>query len=217
MDPRTITFYVDFVSPYAWLAFDALPRALQGLRCEVVHKPMLLGGVLRQLGSRGPAEIPPKRDWTYRQVLWLARRQGLALQMPARHPFNPLQLLCLALATHRRGLPGAAACEAVFRHVWEGGADPLDAGRLDALEKRLSPVLDPRGPEVRSLLRAHTGEAIAQGVFGTPSFVVDGRVFWGADSLPMLRAYLEGDPWFEGPQWKDVAQVAYGLPDPSAR
>lgn len=209
---KTVTFHVDFVSPYAWLAFEALPKALNGSGCQVVYKPMLLGGVLRHHGNRGPAETPPKRDWTYRQVLWLARERGLALELPARHPFNPLQLLLLAVATHSRGLPDAAACEAVFRHVWEGGQDPLDAARLEALERRLAPALDPRGPAARALLRAHTAEAIELGVFGTPAFVVDGRLFWGADSLPMLRAYLDGDPWFEGPQWHEVAQVSYGLP-----
>jgi 2-hydroxychromene-2-carboxylate isomerase len=209
---KTVTFFVDFVSPYAWLAFHALPGALRGHDCEVVHKPVLLGAILRHQGSRGPAEIPPKRDWTYRQVLWLGRQQGLALEMPSRHPFNPLQLLCLALATHPRGLPTAASCEAVFRHVWEGGQDPLDPARLEALERRLPLVSDPNGPEARALLRAHTAEAISQDVFGTPTFVVDGRLFWGQDSLPMLRAYLDGDPWFQGPQWDQVTRVTYGLP-----
>ena len=209
---KTVTFYVDFVSPYAWLAFDALPEVLQGSASSVVYKPILLGGVLRHHGNRGPAETPPKRDWTYRQVLWLARQQGLALELPARHPFNPLQLLLLAVATHPQGTPDAAACEAVFRHVWEGGLDPLDAARLASLERRLSPVLDPRGPEARALLRAHTAEAIGLGVFGTPTFVVDGRLFWGADSLPMLRACLDGDSWFDGSQWHEVGRVDYGLP-----
>jgi 2-hydroxychromene-2-carboxylate isomerase len=209
---KTITFYVDFVSPYAWLAFQALPDALQGHDCEVVYKPVLLGAILRHHGSRGPAEIPPKRDWTYRHVLWLGHRQGTPLQMPAQHPFNPVPLLRLALATDPRGLPGAAVCNAVFRHVWDGGQDPLDPQRLEALERRLAPVLDANGPEVRALLRANTGEAIALDVFGTPTFELDGKLFWGLDALPMLRAYLDGDPWFHGPQWGHAPRVTYGLP-----
>ncbi|MFP5442713.1 MAG: DsbA family protein, partial [Betaproteobacteria bacterium] len=50
------------------------------------------------------------------------------------------------------------------------------------------------------------------GVFGVPAFVVDGKVFWGLDSLPMLRAYLEGDDWFDGPGWNAVSQLPSGLP-----
>lgn len=209
---KTITFHLDFVSPYAWLAFDALPRALQGLEVEVIHRPVLLGALLRELGSLGPAEIPPKRDWTYRQVLWLGRSQGTPLRMPARHPFNPVSLLRLALATDPCGRPDAAACEAVFRHVWESGEEPLDPDRLAALERRLAPQLDPEGPEVRALLRANTAEAIARKVFGVPAFEVDGRLFWGLDSLPMLRAFLAGDPWFAGPDWASVTRLPWGLP-----
>ena len=96
---KHITFYLDFVSPYAYLAFEALPAALQGHSVSVTYKPILFAGLLRHYGQLGPAEIPAKREWTYRQVLWLAHQQGIDFQMPATHPFNPLGLLRLALAT----------------------------------------------------------------------------------------------------------------------
>ena len=95
---KTITFYLDFISPYAWLAFNALPQALQGISDRVVHKPVLFGAMLKHHGQLGPAEIPAKRDWTYRQVLWLAHQQGVELKLPSAHPFNPLALLRLAVA-----------------------------------------------------------------------------------------------------------------------
>jgi len=60
-------------------------------------------------------------------------------------------------------------------------------------------------------LRAHTAEAIALGVFGVPTLVVDGHLFWGLDALPMLRAYLAGDAWFDGPDWAQAASVAQGV------
>ena len=65
---------------------------------------------------------------------------------------------------------------------------------------------------VKEQLRLQGEDAIAAGVFGVPAFVVDGRVFWGQDSLPMLRSYLEGDAWFAGPQWDAVQQLPSGLP-----
>ena len=115
---KTIHFYVDFISPYAWLGFDALPRALEGISHHVVHKPVLFAAMLKHHGQLGPAEIPAKRDWTYRQVLWLARQQGTPLQLPAMHPFNPLGLLRLATACDADGEPGRYVCEKIFRHVW---------------------------------------------------------------------------------------------------
>lgn len=207
-----ITCYLDFLSPYAWLAFAQLPDILRGCAREVEYRPVLLGALLRAHDSRGPAEIRSKRDWTYRHVLWLGHQQGLDMQMPARHPFSSLPLLRLALATQRGdGAVTHDVCERLFRHVWRGGLDANDAQRLAALEQELAPVQDPNGPEVKALLRRQTDVAIAQGCFGTPAFLVDGKLFWGLDALPMLRAYLDGDTWFQGPAWEQAPQTPTGL------
>jgi 2-hydroxychromene-2-carboxylate isomerase len=208
---KTIHFYVDFISPYAWLGFDALPRALEGISHHVVHKPVLFAGLLKHHGQLGPAEIPTKRDWTYRQVLWLARQQGTPLQLPALHPFNPLGLLRLATACDVDGEPSRYVCEKIFRHVWCTGQDAADPERLAALTAELAPALDPGGTQVKQALQKHAQEAMDLGVFGVPSWVVDGRVFWGQDALPMLRAYLQGDVWFDGPDWQAPAQCGVGV------
>lgn len=208
---KTVTFYLDFISPYAWLAFHALPQALQGISHRVVHKPVLFGAMLKHHGQLGPAEIPAKRDWTYRQVLWLARQQGCELKLPAAHPFNPLGLLRLAVACDADGEPNRYVCEQVFRHVWCTGQDAADADRLAALTAQLSPARDPASTEVKRDLQNHTQQAIDAGLFGVPSFVVDNRVFWGQDALPMLRAYLLGDDWFDGPDWNAVQATQVGV------
>ena len=211
---RHITCYLDFISPYAHLAFELLPEALQGISCSVAYKPVLFAGMLKHYGQLGPAEITPKRDWTYRQVLWLAHSRGVALQLPASHPFNPLPLLRLALACSLDAEPGAPnryVCETVFRHVWHGGLEAGDAARLQALEATLAPRRDPQGEAVRAQLRRNTDEAVAAGVFGVPTFAVDGKLFWGLDALPMLRAFLRGDAWFDGPGWQAPAATRVGV------
>ena len=208
---KSITFYLDFISPYAWLAFQALPQALQGISHQVVHKPVLFGALLKHHGQLGPAEIPAKRDWTYRQVLWLARQQGCDLQLPASHPFNPLGLLRLAVACDADGLPNRHVCEQVFRHVWCSGEDAADAQRLAALSAQLEPARDVASAEVKQQLQAHTQEAIEAGVFGVPTFAVDDKLFWGQDALPMLRAYLQGDAWFDGPDWRAAQALPVGV------
>lgn len=208
---KTIHFYLDFISPYAWLAFDALPSALQGISHRVVHKPVLFAAMLKHHGQLGPAEIPAKRDWTYRQVLWLAHQQGTALQLPSFHPFNPLGLLRLATACDADGEPNRFVCETVFRHVWCSGEDAADSARLSQLTTQLAPARDANDPAVKQALQAHTHEAIARGVFGVPSFVVDDKVFWGQDALPMLAAYLRGDPWFEGSAWQAPGACQVGI------
>ena len=204
---KHLTFYLDFISPYAYLAFHVLPESLMGLNYTVTYKPVFLGALLKHNAMLGPAEVPPKRDWVYRQVQWHAQQQGLVLEMPASHPFNPLPLLRLAVAMQAQGLPNRYVCETLFKHVWEGGGDAADATRLAAITQQLAPARDPAAEEVKAQLHAHSGEAIAQGVFGVPSFEVDGKVFWGLDALPMLRAYMQGDAWFDGPIWDSVAGV----------
>lgn len=214
---KRITFYLDFVSPYAYLAFEALPEALKGLSYAVDYRPVLFAGLLKHHGQLGPAEIGPKRDWTYRQVLWHARQHGIALQMPAAHPFNPLPLLRLALACGADGLANRYVCETVLRHVWRGGADAADAQRLEELKKLLAPRRDPASDEVKAELKANTDQAIARGIFGVPTCEVDGKLFWGFDALALLRAYLENDPWFASGDWESAAAVAAGVTRPAQR
>ncbi len=207
---KHITFYLDFISPFAYLAFERLPQALMGCSYAVTHKPILFAALLEAHGQLGPAEIAPKRDWTYRQVLWLAQAHGIALDLPAAHPFNPLGLLRLAVACDAHGLPNRYVCETLFRHVWQGGADASDASRLHAVRERLAPEREMQSPEVKQQLKSNTDEALSLGVFGVPTFEVDGKLFWGLDALPMVRAYLDGHAWFDTPAWQSASQLPAG-------
>jgi len=210
---KHIDFYLDFVSPYAWLALEQLPQALQGLSYHVSYKPVLLGALVKHYGHGGPAAIAPKRDWTYRHVAWLGHSLGVGLQMPAQHPFSPVSLLGLALATSPDGCISRHVAREVMRHVWHGGQDALDPERLQALQQRLTLRHEPGADVVRAQLRQNTQEALAAGAFGVPTWVVDGRVFWGLDALPLLRACLEDDPWLRD-HWDTVPQVPNGFKPP---
>lgn len=208
---KQIIFHLDFISPYAYLAFEQLPKALKGASYSVVCKPVLFASMLKHYRQLGGAEIAPKRDWTYRQVMWLADRLDVPLLMPASHPFNPLPLLRLALAC------GAAAgdtnryvCEVIFRHVWTSGADMADVAHFDELVAKLQPRRDHKGDAVKAYLKANTEAAISRGVFGVPTFEVDDKIFWGLDALPMLRDYLLAEPWFASNAWQAAGEVCVG-------
>ena len=177
-------WYFDFVSPYSYICL----HRLQELSIPVIQKPVLFAGLLNHWGQKGPAEIPAKRRWTYRQCTWWARRLGIPFRFPAQHPFSPLPHLRLALA---------AGCtprvvRRIFEFVWTTGEDAADPARFAALCAELAS--DPsKRPEVKDLLRKNTEDAAARGVFGVPSFVIDGEVFWGADSIEFANAFL-ADP-----------------------
>lgn len=210
---KHITFYFDFISPYAYLAFEQLPKALLGLSCEVRYKPVLFAAMLKHYGQLGPAEIAPKRDWTYRQVSWLAHTHNIALDMPSTHPFNPLPLLRLALAASPADSDGCCnryVAETIFRHVWQGGLEAFDPQRLQALSAQFERS-DLRHEDAKIELKKNTQEAIDKGVFGVPAICVDDKLFWGLDALPMLRECLQNKDWFEGQEWEKSVQVGKGV------
>jgi 2-hydroxychromene-2-carboxylate isomerase len=203
---KHIDFYLDFISPYAYLAFEQLPEVLEGLSYSVTYKPVLLGAMFKHHGHAAPAEIPSKRAWTYRHVLWLGHAHGIPIEMPATHPYNPLPHLRLALSTTHDGAINRHVAETIFRDVWRGGGEAGDAARLAALASQLTQVREGGSDAAKAALRANTDEAIARGAFGVPTYAVDGRLFWGFDGLAMLRAAVQQDAWFEGPQWATADQ-----------
>jgi len=218
---RDISFYYDPISPYAYLAFERLPEALMGHSVLVRYKPVLFAALLKAHGQLGPAEIPAKRAWTYRQVTWLGHHHGVPLELPSAHPFNPLPLLRLGLACASDEAPGETSryvAEQLFHHVWHGGLDASDPQRLatlqallqDHMAQRQKPWHAPDSEVVKQRLRANTDEALALGLFGVPSMVVNGRVFWGQDALPILRSCLDGNAWFDE-SWDAVAQRPEGV------
>jgi 2-hydroxychromene-2-carboxylate isomerase len=224
---KRITFYLDFISPYAYLAFERLPQVLAGLSCEVRYQPVLLAGMLSHFGQKGPAEIEPKRAWTFRHVAWLAHQHGVPLQVPAEHPFNPLPLLRLALAASApdhtpNRLPNRWTCEQIFHHVWRseaGTQDVNDPERLAALTARLADSMaqrghamaDPQGEPIKNALKQATQEAIAQGVFGVPHVEAGGRLYFGLEGLDLLSAALRGEPWFNSGVWDGAAVARPGV------
>ncbi len=207
---KQIDFYFDFISPFAFLAFEHLPEALAGHSYQVHYKPVLFAGLLQHHGQKGPAEIAGKRDWTYRHVMWLAQHHGIDMQMPAGHPFNPLALLRLAIACSSSGEPNRFVTETIFRHVWRGAFDAADPVRQQALVQQLAPAQDMQGATVKARLRQNTEEAVEVGIFGVPTFLVDGKLFWGFDALPMLRDYLSSGAWFARDAWDAVVDRPVG-------
>lgn len=208
---KQLTFYFDLISPYAYLSFKHFPKVLLGLDYEVRYQPVLFGGLLKHHGQLGPVEVVGKREWTYRQCLWLARQLGIDLQLPAAHPFNPLPLMRLAIATDKLGYPSRDVCDTLFKFAWASGKKVSDPAHLAELSTLLNPVRSPQEADVKAQFHAFTEEAIENGVFGVPAIQVDNEVFWGLDSLPMLRQYLEGDTWFKEAAWGEAAKLPVGI------
>ena len=197
----SIDWYFDFVSPYSYLAFHRLPEFGR----FVIYKPVLFAGILNHWGQKGPAEIPAKRKWTYRNCVWEAQKLGVAFRFPSLHPFNPLPHLRLALAAGCQ----PEAVRRIFDFVWTTGEDAADPARFSSLCRELK-IGQEKLAEVKDLLRKNTDEAMARGIFGVPSFVIRDEVFWGADSVDFAKAFLSDPRVLDNSEMRRVDSLPAG-------
>jgi len=183
-----VKWYFDYVSPFSYLQWAHQVPRLENV--EIEFKPVLFAGLLKHWDHKGPAEIDDKRRYTYRHIVWLAGRFGVPLRLPAGHPFNPLPLLRAGIACGDR----PDVVDRLFGFVWRDGHIPTQndawARLLRDLDVSQASLED---PAVKQRLRANGEEAIAARVFGVPSFVADGEVFWGVDGFDFFLDYL-ADP-----------------------
>lgn len=202
------TWYFDFISPFAHLAWPRV-RALSE-RHPITLRPILFAGLLDHLGHKGPAEIPGKRLFTYRHVLWRAQRAGRALRFPPAHPFNPIAALRLCIAAGST----PTAVDALFDWIWGRGqaGDSAEAlagpGRALGIDDVAAAIA---AAEVKTRLRANFEAALADGVFGVPSLVVEGAVFWGEDAMDFAEAVLDEPGLLSTPAFAALDHLPEGV------
>lgn len=205
-------WYFDFISPFAYFACLRLGRLPASL--QLVYRPVLFAGLLNHWGQKGPAEIVPKRVWTYRACVWHAHQHGIAFRFPAVHPFNPLPYLrlCVAAGTTPQ------AVRVIFDALWTTGCDPAEASVIQALTARLD--VDPKrlhDATVKDALRAATQEAASSGVFGVPTLRLGEALFWGDDALDFALAYLADPTLLDAPEMQRASRLPVGVSRPDPR
>lgn len=202
-----VDWYFDFVSPFAYLQSERL--ASLPPRVSIRFRPVLFAGLLDANGQKGPAEITAKRTFSYRFVVWQARKLGIPLKFPHEHPFNPLPLLRLAIACDC----APDAVHRIFRFVWKDGRLPdLPIEWAELTHDLALPDADARiaSPEVKDELRRNTDGAIARGVFGVPTLAVGDELFWGVDATAMAADYVLAGCRYEDPEYARVSSLPIG-------
>lgn len=201
---KSAEWFFDFISPFAYLQFETFGQLPKDL--DIVFRPVVFAGILNHLQHKGPAEIPAKRRFTYRHVQWLARHHGIALRFPPAHPFNPLRALRLAIALGCR----RESIATIFRFIWRDGRllDDADARATLAATLGIGDIDELTAPQaVKDELRANGERAIARGVFGVPTFALDGELFWGFDATGMVVDYLADPQWFNAGEMARVGNL----------
>lgn len=188
MSRTPFTYWFDFVSPYAWVGFRP-SRALAEKHDRLfVPRPVLFAGLLDAHGLVGPAEVPAKRAYIFKDAYRKAHARGLPpLVLPPGHPFNPLVALRAALAAQ-----SVDVVDALFAAAWiEGRA--IDTPEAVAAIVGAELVAAASSPDVKARLREETEAAAKRGIFGVPTLELDGELFWGSDAIEHADVFLRGD------------------------
>ncbi|MES2974347.1 MAG: 2-hydroxychromene-2-carboxylate isomerase [Pseudomonadota bacterium] len=198
-----LQFYFDFISPYGYFA----ARRINGIAARhgrtVEWSSMLLGvSVMKVMGLKPLMDTPLKGDYAGKDVLRHARRLGLKpARAPEAPPMNPLtcgRAFQWMLKYHpEQAVPLALAWMDAY---WLEGKDFSAPGSLAGVD--LPDGVDAKAlvegaasPEAAALLREAVERSLNAGVFGSPTVVVDGEMFWGVDRLEEVDAWLASGGW----------------------
>lgn len=187
---ETIDFYFDFSSPYSYLAWAEVKKAM-ALGVKFNCKPVLLGGIFKELNI---ANVPmlaahPNKTAYYKIDMadWASHR-GVLFNFNSHFPLRTVTAL-------RAALVDSAVIDAIFYAAWA-----LDQNIGD--ESRLTEILNHAGfngehllkegttDAIKDKLKENTNNAIQRGIFGVPSFVVKNKLFFGQDRFSQIRREL---------------------------
>lgn len=175
---------------------------------KVNHIPVLFAGLLKHWGSLGPVEIERKRLFTYRHCTWLADKLETQFRVPDTPPFNPLPYLRLTIAKNND--PQLIA--GLFKAIWTCGHDPATERGRNSIWKEIGiegADSFTSASQVKQTLISNVNDAVEVGVFGVPTLIVDGELFWGLDSLDVLLDYFENPDLFHRTEMKRLTDIDY--------
>jgi|SRR6185312_1339027 len=191
-NPVEVVFYFDFGSPNAYLAHKVIPDIERRTGARFRYVPALLGGIFKATGNRSPVEafagVPAKLAYEGKETARFVRKHGIADYARNPHfPVNTLQIMRGAVAAQRLGV-FEPYVEAVYRAMWVDGLKMDDPAVIEtALTTAGLPAAELMAlmgdSQVKAELIANTESAVAHGVFGSPSFLVAGELFFGKDRL----------------------------------
>lgn len=191
---RSVTFYYDYGSPTCYLAWTQLPRICDSAGATLVKRPILLGGIFKSIGHLSPITIPAKAAWMFADLERFARYYGVAFKRSAAFPFNSVPAMRAATWAARNGHLDAFD-DAMFTAAWVTGDDIGDLGVIRAAAARVGLDVNAlstaaQTSDIKTALIDATGEAVAAGAFGAPTFIVDGVLHFGQDRLPWIERAL---------------------------
>lgn len=193
--PPAVEIWFEFASSYSYLAVMRVAEAARAAGVTLRWRPFLLGPVFLSLGwNDSPFNIyPPKGRYMWRDMARLAAKYDIPFQLPSQFPRNGLLAARVAVLGQDQPWIGdfaRAAMRANFGEDRDIGQPDVIADLLNALNLPAEALItEAQSPANKQALRAQTEQAAALGIFGAPTFLVDGEMFWGNDRLDDALAW----------------------------
>ena len=198
--PATVDYYFAPQSPWTYLGHTRFSALVQASGARVRLLPVDLGAVFAVSGGLPLGKRPPQRQ-AYRLVELRRYSDYLGLPMvvqPRYFPVSGDDAARLIIAVDQQDGSAAALrlAGAIFTAVWAQERDIASSQTLAELLQEsglpLTRLEQSRSPEVQQQYEANTRQAIDGSVFGAPTYVVDGEMFWGQDRLDFVERKLSG-------------------------
>ena len=191
---KKVEFFFDVGSPASYLAWTQLASIAQRHNAEIVWRPMLLGAVFQAVGNTSPAAVPAKGAYMLKDLKRFSAIYDVPFRFNPFFPVNTMQLM-RGVTAYLETPKFESYLSAIFKALW---AEKLNMESPEVVAEVLSKVgIDATDfmarisePEVKARLKSSTEEAVARGVFGAPSFFVNGEMFFGQDRLSFVEDAL---------------------------
>ncbi len=189
-----LEFYFDLASPYAYLGLARLPSLVLPQGCGIDYRPVDVEALKRAAGNIGPAmhELPSRKRYVMQDAARWAKRYGIAFAEPAG--WDATRLNRGAFLAIDRGM-AARYLEVAARHVWGTGGNPGDEELIGAVATELGWSAQELftytvSSQAEQRQRETLAAARAAGVFGVPTTILDGQLWWGNDRLGFVQEAL---------------------------
>ena len=198
---QPIDFYFDFASPYGYLASRKIDEIAARYDRDVTWRPFLLGIVFKIVGTGPMFNYPLKSDYFFNDLPRSARRLGVPVTLPPGAPHNTISAArAYYWLSDQDPAMAKAFAQRVYNRFFEDGDDVSSPEATAAIAAEIGADRDQtitalQDQRVKDRLRDEVDAAVANGVFGSPYFIVDGEPFWGSDRLEQVEDWLKSGGW----------------------
>jgi 2-hydroxychromene-2-carboxylate isomerase len=189
---KSFDFYFDFGSPYTFLAHKEIRKIENENSIKINYMPILLGGLLKHTGMKANADIPTKAKYMIKDCKLWAEKKKIKFKFNDFFPIQTLKLMRCVLVSEKKNF-SQIFIDKIFSAIWVDGLNLNDETILKKILNTLDVVPDiflseAESIDIKNKLKEKTEEAFQKGIFGSPSFVINNKIFWGQDRLEFVMS-----------------------------